>query len=313
MKMPAITRDPYRLDANESAFFARELEVVKANTYDTKLKQLKGLSVVPAGLDVNNGATEITWRQFTNIGYAKLISDYAKDLPRVDVFGTEQTVKVKGIGAAYGYSIKEIRSSQFAGKKLDQRRALSARRAIEEKLNAIAISGDTASGLGGLINRTDITSYTVLADGTGSSALWANKTPDQIVRDVTGIVNAVMVPTNGVEAPDTLLLPLAKYNYIANTRMGTTSDITILGYILKNSPSLKRIEWMVELTGAGVGGTDRMIVGSFDADHLTLEIPQPFEQFAPLQRGLSWEVPCHAETAGVIVYYPLAFAQGDGI
>jgi hypothetical protein len=113
--------------------------------------------------------------------------------------------------------------------------------------------------------------------------------------------------------PDTLLLPLEQYNLIANTRMGDGSDKTILKYILETSPVLKTIDWLTELDGAGASGTDRMMVYSRDDQHLTLEIPQPFEQFEPQQEGMSFEIPCHAETAGVIVYYPLAVAYGDGI
>jgi hypothetical protein len=38
-----------------------------------------------------------------------------------------------------------------------------------------------------------------------------------------------------------------------------------------------------------------------------------FEQFDPIQKGMEYEIPCHAETAGVIVYYPLSIAYGDGL
>jgi hypothetical protein len=95
--------------------------------------------------------------------------------------------------------------------------------------------------------------------------------------------------------------------------MGDGSDITILQYILKTSPAIKNIEWLTELKGAGATGTDRMMAYPRDPQHLTLEIPQAFEQFEPQQEGMSFEIPCHEETAGVIVYYPLALAFGDGI
>lgn len=304
---------PYRLDAGEGVFFARELEYVKSKTYDTKQKLLKALQLIPISTEGGNGITEITYQKYTGVGFAKVIADYAKDFPRVDVYGEEVTVKVKGIGTSYGYSIKEIRSSQRSGKQLDARRAAMAKRANDQKVNSIAFSGDTKTGLNGLISYPGITEATIPADGTGSSKLWSTKTPDQIVRDVTNMVNAVMVTTNGVEAPDTMLLPLEQYNHIANTKMSTNSDLTILSYILKNSPVLKVIEWVVELDGAGASSTDRVMVYTRDEDHLTLEIPQPFEQFEAQKDGMEFKIPCHSETAGVIVYYPLAVAYGDGI
>jgi hypothetical protein len=306
-------KNPYNLDSGESAFFNRELEYVKTRTYDTKYKALKAFDLIPISTEAGNGVTTITYRKFTQVGLAKIIADYAHDFPRVDVYGEEASVKVKGVGDSYGYSIKEIRESQRTGKRLDQRRAVSARRAIEEVINTSALLGHAASGLNGLINYPGITEYTVPADGTGSSKLWSTKTPDQIIRDITGLINAVINPTSAREQPDTLLLPVSKYLYIANTRMGTVSDVTILQYLLKNNTMIKKVDWLKELEAAGSGGVDRMFVYPMDEEHLTLELPQPFEQFAPQQKGMEFEIPCHAETAGVIVYYPLAIAYGDGI
>lgn len=305
--------NPMNLDANESAFFKRELEYVKARTYDARYKQLKGLTLIPISTEANAGATEITFRRYKGVGFAKVISDYANDFPRVDVYGEEETCKVKGIGDSYGYNIKEIRSSQMTGKRLDQRRAETARRANDEKVNSIALKGDSKHNLQGFINYPGITEYTVPADGTGNSKNWDTKTPDQIVRDVAGLISAVTESTYGREVVDTLLLPLRKFNLVSTTRMGDGSDSTILEFILKTNPGLKTVDWLTELTGAGANGTDRMMVYPRDEEHVTLEIPQPFEQFEPQQKGMAFEIPCHSETAGVIIYYPMSVAYGDGI
>jgi hypothetical protein len=64
----------------------------------------------------------------------KVIADYAKGFPCVDVFAEEYTSKVLDIGGSYGYSLKEIRASMRTGKRLDQRRALTARSAIEREI-----------------------------------------------------------------------------------------------------------------------------------------------------------------------------------
>jgi len=308
-----MRKDLFKLDAGESAFFKRELEHVKAKSYDTQYKQLKAFDLLPISTEAGEGATEITWRKYTGVGFAKIIADYAKDFPKVDVYGEEVTSKVKGIGASYGYSIEDIRRSQMTGKRLDQRKADMARRAIDEKINSIGLTGSSADGLSGFINASGITEYTILADGTGASKLWSSKTPDQIVRDVTGIVSAIMVPTYGKEAPDTLLLDLTRYNILANTRMGANNDTTIMQYILKNSPVLKKIEWLTELSTAGAGGTSRMMAYAKDPMKLTLEIPRMYEQFEPQQQGMEFQIPCHAKCGGVLVYYPLSVAYADGI
>lgn len=313
--MPTIntTNNPMRLDSNESVFFNRELAYVKARSYDAKYAELKGLSLIPISTEAGAGVNEIIFHQYRGVGFAKVIADYAKDFPRVDIYGEEKAVKVKGIGDSYGYSIKEIRASQRTGKNLDQRRAITARRAHDEMMNRMALKSNTADGTFGLLDFPGITEVTLQADGTNSSKTWASKTPDQIVRDINDLVSAVMEPTSAREVPDTLLLPIAQYNDIATRRIGEAGEKTLMRYILDNSPYIKRIDWLSELKNFGAGGTNRALVGRFDEEHLTLEIPQPFEQFEAQQEGMEFTIPCHSECAGTIIYYPLAFAYADGI
>lgn len=220
---------------------------------------------------------------------------------------------MKGIGESYAYSIKDIRRSmQAGGIPLDQRRAVAARRANDEKTDSIALFGDAASGLQGLLNYTGIGAVT-LANGAAGTKTWATKTNDEILADIQAITDAVMIPTNAREVPDTLLLPLSKYNLLANRRLGSANDTTLLQFILKNNPYLKTIDWLNELAGAGTSGTDRMLVGTFDEDHITFELPQPFEQFTPQPEGMAFKVPCHSENGGVIIYYTAAFQTADGL
>lgn len=308
-----MRKDPMRLDANESAFFTRQLEYVKSRTYDTQYQELKATQLLPVSTEAPMGANEITWRSYTGIGQAKIIADYAKDFPRVDVYGTENTVKLKDIGDAYGYSLKEIRQSQYAGARLDQRRASMARRAIDEKIDGIAWNGDDDYNIQGFIDYPGINEYTVPDDADADGPEWIYKTPDEIIADLSGIVSTIIEATNGKETPDTILLPIAQYLLIANTRMTDGNDKTILKYFMENNPFITRIEWVTELDGAGASGADRMMCYKNASDKLTLEIPNPFEQFAPQQQGLEYEIPCLATTGGVIVYYPLSIAYGDGI
>ena len=233
---PGYRKDGHakRADANESAFFKRQIEYIKAKTYDVKYKDLKAFDLIPISNEVPSGATQVTWRQFAGVGFAKIISDYANDFPRVDVYGVESTTLVRGIGASYGYNVAEVRRAQLANVPLDQKKANMTRRAIEQVINQLAWLGDTNYSINGLLNFPGITAATIPNDGTAASTLWTTKTPDQIIRDLTNLIAAVVVTTNGKEMPTTLLLPISNYLYIANTRMGLPSDKTILSFFLEN-------------------------------------------------------------------------------
>ena len=306
----------YRLDINESAFFRRQLEYILAKTYDVKYRDLLAFSLIPISNEAPSGATQVTWRQYTGVGFAKIIQDYTSDFPRIDTYGVENTTLIYGIGASYAYTVVEIRRAQMANVPIDQKKANFARRAIEQVINTLAWVGDTNFHINGLLNFPGITQATIVADGSGSSTLWANKTPDQVIRDLNNLVTAVINTTNGKEIPTDLLLPISNYTYISQTKMSTPSDKTILQFFLENQRAagwIQRVTMLPDLNGIGALGTNRALVYCRDEDHLTLQIPQPYEQFPMDQKGMTFEVICHAETAGVLVYYPLAIAYFDGL
>jgi len=284
----------FELDAGESAFLRRQTEYVKTKSYPS-------------------GARTFIYTVFDMVGQSKIVSDYANDFPRVDITGEEVTGKIKSLGNSYGWSVDELRAAQRAGINLDARRATASRKSIDQLTNSIAWNGNTDHNLKGLINFPGLTEYTVPNDGTGALKTWATKTPDQIARDIMGMVNAIMVPTNGVEQPNTLLLPLAQHNDIAGRRMTGGDTTTVLSYIIKNNPYIDRIDWVDELTTAGASSTARMMMYSMDTDTLTLEIPQPYEVFGPQQKAMEFIFSAHAKTGGTVVYYPLAVVFGDGI
>lgn len=307
-----MIRNLRNLDASENAFFSRALELVKTRTYDRKYPNLRAREFIPLDPEIDNAVETIRLRSYTQVGVAKLLASYSEDLPRADVKAEEQTFSVKGLGASYGYNLQEIRAASRAGVALDAKKAAAARRAIEVQIDRILALGDTATGLRGLLNQPNALSYTVPADGTGASALWTAKTPALIVRDMVGICEYIVSQTAEVEAPNMLLLPRAQYTQIRTTRFDSNSDKTILQWFQATYPQVMVDTWY-RLSGAGAGGTNRMVAYTMSPDHLQGAIPQEFEQLPVQERGLEFIVPCHARIGGVQAYYPLSIAYGDGI
>lgn len=301
-----------RLDANESVFFARQLEYVKSQTYDVKRVNLNAMRLMPVSTAIPEGATTHTYRQYDTVGMAKVIANYANDLPRADVVGKEFTNPIRSIGNAYGYNVQEVRSALFGGVNLNARKALAATRAHQEKLNQLAFSGDADHGLPGLLNNTNVPEVTLLADGTGSSKTFASKTADKIVRDINALINKIITQSKGVHRATQVWMPIEQYALIATTQNSSASDTTILEFLQKNHPGVT-FEQVVELDGAGAGGADRMYALENSMENWQLEIPMMIRQYSPQQKGLEFEVPVESRFAGVIIEYPLAFAFADGI
>ncbi len=304
-----------------SIFFARELDYIKSKSYDKIYPEFTALKNFPVTSEVNPGAETITYYSYEKTGFAKIISNYATDLPRADVKGKPTTSMIKSIGDSYGYSVQEMRAARMAGKNLDIRKAEAARYQIDRLTNQIAWCGDAENGLLGILSDgTNIPEYTIPQNGKqivdNDTTLWKYKTADQILADINGMVNYQRKITRGVENPDTLLLPTDVYGDIATRRIDDT-DTTVLAYILKNSPWLKNIsdspELLADSTETNPSGLSVAILYKKDSEKFSIEIPLMFYQY-PLQAvKLEVEIPCEARVAGCIFYYPLSILIAYGI
>jgi len=309
------------LDANESIFFARELEFVKSRSYDKKYAQLKARLLIPVSSEAEPWADAIVYESFDQLGMARMIVGYSDDLPRADVQGQQFINPVKSLGCSYGYSVMEIRKSQAKGKNLEQRKANAAKRAILQTENDLAFLGDTKTGFKGLLNHSNVPFIVIPADNTATDTEWVDangialKTAPQILRDLHMMANAVVNQTKGVEQPDTLLLPRTRYLYIASTPFTNNDSAgkTILQMFLEQSEFIKNVEWLNELETASATGGRRAMAYRRDPEAVSLEIPQDFEQFDPQPRNLEFVVPCHSRFGGVLFYYPLSAVYADDI
>jgi hypothetical protein len=303
------------LDAAESAFFLRELEAVKAKTYDRKYEKYKARELIPVDRSAGPGAETITYQSFSKVGVAKIIANYADDLPRADVFGQEFSSPVKSLGSSYGYNLQEVRTAAMAGRPLNERKATSARRAIAVQEEAIAAMGNAQTGLPGLLTNPNITAIAAAVKGAGGTTWAAPATAAEMLADLHTLWNIPYAATNGHEMINTILLPPAQYALIATTQNSAASDKTVLQFFLEHYKALgvnDVIPWAACINGGGAG-VDVALGYVRSPDYLTLEIPQDFEQLPVQEDNLEFKVPCHQRIGGTIVYYPIAFGLLTGI
>lgn len=312
-----------RFDSAEDAsvFFARELDHVKAQSYDVEYPELTALALFPVSSEADPGATTITYYTYDKTGLAKVIENYSTDLPRADVNGKPSFAPIKSVGTSYGYSVQEMRSSTLAGKGLEVRKSESARFAIDKAINQIAWAGDQASGLMGVLSAgQSIPLYTIAANASGKTS-WLEKTAAEILADVNGMAKQVAKTTKNVERPDTLCVPGDVYMDIS-TRQVDGINATVLSFLLEHSPYIKNVVPASELDADAVGtnpyakesgGSGVAFLFKNDPRKLSLENPMPYYQYPVQATNLEITVPCEARTAGVLVYYPLACLIAVGV
>jgi len=302
------------LDAGENIFLLRQIEFIQTRSYDVKFPLLYARKFIPINNQVDRAAATYTYHSYTQVGMAALIASYADKLPQNDVFVTETSIQIKTAANGYHYSVLEIRQAMRANVPLDQKKANAARRSMEVLIDRILAVGDSASGLVGMINQPNALTFTV-PNGAAGSPDWASKKPLEILSDMVNICVFIPSNTGNVEEPNAILLPRSQYTQIATTPMlgaNVATELTILEYFKRNQPQIEVGMWPL-LKGQGTGSTDRMIAYNRDPDKFEGIIPQEFEQFPPEQEGLRFNVACHARIGGVVFYYPLSMAVGDGI
>jgi len=313
--MTGVFRQYQNLDADTSLFLCSQLEYIKAKAMEIVYPELLARRLFPVDYSGDSSAQFIHVQSWDQVGMAKIINYYANDLPNVALVrsGPGESRRVYGIGVAFGYSIQDIRAARATGLGLEQRLANAARYAYLQKENELAMLGDTNLGIPGFVNNPNTTSVTLANNAAGTSKKWADKTADEIIKDIGDTIAAIRVASNGVETPNTLLLPEAQYTKIATTPRAATSDVTILEFVLQSNPFITAVIPVYQLKGAGAAATDVMIAYDRNPDKVSLVVTQDFEVLPAQEKAYMFEFPCHGRTAGVILWAPKSVAQANGI
>jgi hypothetical protein len=313
----------------EGVFFQRQLEYIQAQSYDVLYPELKGRSTFSTNTEGGEGVNTITYRSYDKRGEAAIIAGKATDLPRADISGKEYSISVRTIGNAYGYSRQELAASRLTGLPLDARKAEAARRAYEERVNQLIWFGNAENNIGGLFGGkagdpwSTITNTAVADSGIGGDLTWGgNKTPDEIVADLTTACATMFADTLMLHSPNKILMSVLKYNYIMNTPRSIHSDTSILNWFVANNDfitSRDQISVINELSGVfgatpgPAGGSEGFIVMAESADNLRLREPFPYKHLPVQYKGLEFEINCYGRFAGLEIIRPAAIAFWYGI
>jgi hypothetical protein len=291
----------FRMD-EAGLFLERQLEYIRPQIFEVAYADIKYPTLLPVTSEAGQGAQTFTYRIMDSTGEFKLLADAADDLPRSDISQVEKSINIRSFGGSFGYTVQELRAAQMANIALEQRRAAAVRRAYEEKVEAVAMFGESTVGLAGFFNNSTVD---VIAANYWFTGTTASGTSQEMLELLNYGVSAIINASNMKEQPDTILLAYEDYNKISTTRNSDSSDVTVLEYFLRTNPYIRNVEPINQLDkDNSVLNTNRMVVYKRDPEKVQLHIPQPLELFPPQQRGLEFIVPAHARVGGVALYYP---------
>lgn len=287
----------------------QDLNAIDKRVYEPHASELKARSVFNVKTDIPAGAKTYSYDVMTRSGAAKILAPGATDVPLVDADLTEETVKIYSIAAAFNISVQEVREAQMAGRPIEVTKADTVRKAIAEKENQIAFSGDKAHGIKGLTDSVGIQVYATPQNEGATSTKWKDKTGKEIVADIRKAKNMIN-KLNGHEA-DTLLLTPDSFEELEKTFNDFTQQ-SVLEYI-KSQNWFKRIETVNDLAKKGLADTDCFIVLDSSPSVVELGIPMDVTRHPQEYAFPNTKVPFEERTTGLIVRYPMAICRADGI
>jgi len=320
---------------DEGVFFMRQLEHIQAQSYDVLYPELKGRTLFDLNTEGGEGVNTITYRSYDKRGETAIIAGKATDLPRGDISGKEYSIAVRTLGNAFGYSRQEIAAAKLTGMPLEARKAEATRRSYEEKVNQIIFFGSPENNLHGFFHGPSgapaltATRTAVAGSAASSATAWrTDKTPDEIIADLTAAVTQMYVDTKQLFKPDMIIMSVANKKLLQNTPRSLQSDVSILNWFLANNDfitSADQIKDVNEVAGIyptvanisdpivpGAGAEGFTVIAS-GADNMRVREPFPYMHLPVQLKGLEFEINCYGRFAGIEMVRPAAVQHWFGI
>jgi len=294
-----------RLDSLDTSIYyqAQALTYLYTKPLEVKYPELTARSIFPVSSEVDEGAEKAMYEVTDIIGGTKIQANHSNDVRRVDVKTNWIEVNIKQCENFFDYSFRDMRAAQFAGRPLQESKAKASQRDIEEELNALAWAGDRTHQIKG-----------ILSEGTGiANSPFAkpikDMTAEQLNTAITSKASEMHQRSRGVFSPDTLVLPLAEYNYLFDKIWIGTALSSIGQWILDNNRHIKRIVPAPELMADS--GLNRFnapvgLLFEYGKENISMEIPMLPHMRAPFPTLTGFQVLNEARSGGMFIKQPMS-------
>jgi hypothetical protein len=220
-------------------------------------------------------------------------------------------------GMEISYTIPELLSAMKLGRPVDAQKFEGMNIKHQMDIDQMVYVGDTDMNQTGMLNNAGVTPSAV-ENGALGSPLWVNKSPDEIVADITTLVVAVWTASGYAVCPHKVLLPPVKWSYIATQKISTAGNETIMSYIENKCEmpmrvngkklELQPVKWC---TGLGTGATDLM--AAYTQEKNRIRFPLVPLQRTPLEYRSIYHLTTYFGRLGVVeIVYPetVGYAYG---
>lgn len=243
-------------------------------------------------------------------GIPMVQADFGKELYRTHIFSC-------GLRVLW----VDMQRGNMTGRSYDGLLKDGVRLTYDKHLDCNGYVGIKLYGTYGVINNPDVSATNAADNGSGSTH-WRDKSPDQILTDVNDVILMTWERAGNDRSaiPNHIIMPYEQYNYIATTRVSELAEKTILQFLLDNNVAKTNgadlfIGGVTWCKGAGIGGTDRMVVYRNEERFIAMD------ELAPLNRAMTsadtsnvcYDTAYMANLSEVQMFYEETITYIDGI
>jgi hypothetical protein len=296
-------------DANDlTVLFARELENIDEELYETDFAVLNAADMVPFEKLGGPSVLTETYREVTEVGQAKWEGNQGSDYPLVNAVGKETIRNVARMNLGYKMTVHEL--AQIALRptiNLEATLKKSCMNGIARFHEGVALIGDTEKAWKGLFNTTSVPLISI----TGG---WAAAAPDVVLKDIIKLYSSVIVATKKNIMPDTMALPLALFEVMNKPIVSGAGSETVMSFLKKNLPQITTYEWSPYLDLANAGGNGpRCMIYKRSKEIVRYGANAMYQELPPQLDGFDIKVPAFGVSSGTQFIKPLGAAYADGL
>lgn len=293
---------------------------VEAGFYDALYPEILWRDVIPSAsvkTDVNPGAINYIYRSRDIKGMGQFVNGDTRNIPRVGQVVGQVTVPI--LDAAVGAVVTDAEARRYQHgyqSALAQDLGEVMKKAADYHVERTFFFGNSNANFASFLNYTGVTVIPV-------TDAWASTTPRDWVASINDAIVSVWTASKTVHLPDTVFLPPAKFAMLTEAYVIGAGSVGVavsaLEYLKKNNIYTAQtgkelnIRSLRYLTGAGVDGVDRAIVGEWNDRNFVMPFPLAYQLAQPVPIALGVEMFAEYIFGSFNMRYPMAMAYVDGI
>jgi hypothetical protein len=180
---------------------------------------------------------------------------------------------------------QQFMASAQVGRSLDELLYKGLQINYQKALDQNVYYGFPSAGTTGLVNDPNVASSLAPLNAGGTSRLWINKTPSEILRDInTLLTNTWANSEYDLEGmANQILVPPTIFGYLNTTLISSAGNQSIMKYLMENNIAVAQGRNFIiapcrQCIGAGASGTDRLVAYVNNEDRVSFDLPIPLQR-----------------------------------